>query len=183
MHGRLDVLFKSADDAVKEPWESPQRGLGCLVMWLNISSLLTTNVQHSLSSFFLSLFLYLVWLPLRLCSSDFLCSIRTCSSLPPLLHQKHSSHMYVLALKQSDLVRLYILYVCQSSHYYRPIPKYPFCVANNPYPKALSCGGGMKGQTILRLTSWRQALTWFIHQRKRKGYWKANMMARCLYFF
>lgn len=32
MHDRLDVLFKSADDAVKEPWESPQRRLGCLVM-------------------------------------------------------------------------------------------------------------------------------------------------------
>lgn len=35
MHARLDVLFKSAaadDDAVKEPWESPQRGLRRLVM-------------------------------------------------------------------------------------------------------------------------------------------------------
>lgn len=32
MHAQLDVLFKSADDAVKEPWESPQRGLGRLVM-------------------------------------------------------------------------------------------------------------------------------------------------------
>lgn len=31
MLARLDVLFKSADDAVKEPWESPQRGLGHLV--------------------------------------------------------------------------------------------------------------------------------------------------------
>lgn len=32
MLARLDVLFKSAADAVKEPWESPQRGLGRLVM-------------------------------------------------------------------------------------------------------------------------------------------------------
>lgn len=32
MQSKLDLLFKPAADAVKEPWESHQRGLGRLVM-------------------------------------------------------------------------------------------------------------------------------------------------------
>lgn len=32
IQARLDVCVKSADDAVKEPWDSRQRGLGHLVM-------------------------------------------------------------------------------------------------------------------------------------------------------
>lgn len=44
IQARLDVCVKSADDAAKEPWDSLQRGLGYLAMWLNLSSTLTTNV-------------------------------------------------------------------------------------------------------------------------------------------
>lgn len=182
MHDRLDVLFKSADDAVKEPWESPERRLGCLVMWLNINSLLTTNVRHSLLFFFFLIF-YLVWLALCLCSSGFLCSALSFSDAhvlppPPPLYQKHSSHIFFLAPGWAGLVRLCIWYSCQSPHYYSLILMFPFCMSSNPYPEAFSCSKGMKEEAILGQHA--EDRLWPGLFFREWGFWRGNMMSRCL---
>lgn len=126
MQARLAVLFKSADDAVKEPWESPQRGLGRLVMWLNISSLLTTNVQ-CLSFLFFS-FVLSIALLVSTVSLFLVLVVPSCihSPPPPLLYQYHGSHVPSLAPRQPGLAHTICMCVSQPSHYYNLLPVLPF---------------------------------------------------------
>lgn len=177
MQARFSVLFKSADAGITEPWDSPPRALGSTdVIKLQLS------INHKCSALALSFFslVSVARCPHVFYSLCCLCLwslMHVCAPPPPPQHACTS-------LWPARQPRLVGLHACLAANrpILQPSPSIAFCMANNPYPEALSCRRGVSEQAILRLACWRKPLTWFI-LRGAKGERRcslANLRGRSL---